>query len=169
MSDKAVLVTGAAGFIGFHVARQLLSEGRDVVGLDNLNNYYDPALKQSRLSILREQPAIPFRASRSCRSSLDGVAVRETPISRSWSTSRPRRACVIRSTILTPMSTPILRALSMFWRAAATRLSPSGICIILVGLRRQYQATIFSRRQDGSSGQSLRGDQEGQRTDGSFL
>ena len=60
MSDKAVLVTGAAGFIGFHVARQLLSEGRDVVGLDNLNNYYDPALKQSRLSILRENSRFRF-------------------------------------------------------------------------------------------------------------
>ncbi|MGC2315864.1 MAG: NAD-dependent epimerase/dehydratase family protein, partial [Bradyrhizobium sp.] len=45
MSDKAILVTGSAGFIGFHVARQLLAEGRHVVGLDNLNNFYDAALK----------------------------------------------------------------------------------------------------------------------------
>ena len=37
MSDHATLVTGAAGFIGFHVARQLLAEGRNVVGLDSLN------------------------------------------------------------------------------------------------------------------------------------
>jgi UDP-glucuronate 4-epimerase len=56
MSDQAILVTGAAGFIGFHVARRLLAEGRSVVGLDNLNSYYDPALKQARLDILgREQ------------------------------------------------------------------------------------------------------------------
>ena len=60
MSDQAVLVTGAAGFIGFHVARQLLSEGRDVVGLDSLNNYYDPALKQARLNILRENSRFGF-------------------------------------------------------------------------------------------------------------
>lgn len=60
MSDQTVLVTGAAGFIGFHVARQLLSEGRRVVGLDSLNNYYDPALKQARLNILRENPRFGF-------------------------------------------------------------------------------------------------------------
>ena len=52
MSDQPILVTGAAGFVGFHVCRQLLAEGRGVVGLDSLNNYYDPALKQSRLDIL---------------------------------------------------------------------------------------------------------------------
>ena len=52
MSDQPILVTGAAGFIGFHVARQLMAEGCNVIGLDNLNNYYDPALKQSRLDIL---------------------------------------------------------------------------------------------------------------------
>jgi len=60
MSDQAVLITGAAGFIGFHTARQLLSEGRDVVGLDSLNDYYDPALKHSRLNILRENPRFSF-------------------------------------------------------------------------------------------------------------
>jgi UDP-glucuronate 4-epimerase len=60
MSDQTILVTGAAGFIGFHVARQLLSEGRHVVGLDSLNNYYDPALKQSRVNILRENSRFEF-------------------------------------------------------------------------------------------------------------
>jgi UDP-glucuronate 4-epimerase len=60
MSDQTILVTGAAGFIGFYVARQLLAEGRNVTGLDNLNNYYDPALKQSRLNILREDSRFSF-------------------------------------------------------------------------------------------------------------
>jgi UDP-glucuronate 4-epimerase len=60
MSDQTILVTGAAGFIGFHVARRLLAEGRDVTGLDNLNSYYDPALKQARLNILRENPRFGF-------------------------------------------------------------------------------------------------------------
>ena len=60
MSDQTILVTGAAGFIGFHVARLLLAEGRNVVGLDSLNNYYDPALKQSRLNILRKGTRFSF-------------------------------------------------------------------------------------------------------------
>src|SRR5437763_14933359 len=60
MLDEAILVTGAAGFIGFHLARQLLADGRHVVGLDNLNSYYDPALKQSRLGILREHSRFSF-------------------------------------------------------------------------------------------------------------
>jgi len=60
MSDQTILVTGAAGFIGFHVARRLLAEGRAVVGLDSLNAYYDPALKQARLDILLSQPGFTF-------------------------------------------------------------------------------------------------------------
>jgi UDP-glucuronate 4-epimerase len=47
-----ILVTGAAGFIGFHTARQLLERGEEVVGLDNFNDYYDVSLKESRAAIL---------------------------------------------------------------------------------------------------------------------
>jgi UDP-glucuronate 4-epimerase len=60
MADHAILVTGAAGFIGFHVARRLLAEGRNVVGLDSLNAYYDPGLKQARLDILRGDARFSF-------------------------------------------------------------------------------------------------------------
>src|SRR5580698_7997085 len=60
MSQTAVLVTGAAGFIGFHVAQRLLSEGRAVVGLDTLNSYYDPKLKEARLDILKRDPNFSF-------------------------------------------------------------------------------------------------------------
>lgn len=55
-----VLVTGAAGFIGYHVSRRLLERGDDVVGIDNLNAYYDPSLKEARLAMLREFPRFRF-------------------------------------------------------------------------------------------------------------
>ena len=49
-----LLLTGAAGFIGFHTAQILLARGDEVVGLDNLNDYYDVSLKQARLAILQD-------------------------------------------------------------------------------------------------------------------
>lgn len=49
-----VLVTGAAGFIGFHVSKKLLERGDDVVGIDNFNDYYDPALKEARAELLQD-------------------------------------------------------------------------------------------------------------------
>ncbi len=55
-----VLVTGAAGFIGFHVARRLLDRGDVVVGLDNLNDYYDVALKQARLKLIDSHENFSF-------------------------------------------------------------------------------------------------------------
>ncbi|GDY12613.1 NAD-dependent epimerase [Planctomycetota bacterium] len=55
-----ILVTGAAGFIGSHVCHRLLDAGRPVLGLDNLNAYYDPALKQARLDRLLARPAFTF-------------------------------------------------------------------------------------------------------------
>ncbi|MEO7104511.1 MAG: NAD-dependent epimerase [Gemmatimonadaceae bacterium] len=54
------LITGAAGFIGFHVATQLLLRGDTVVGVDNLNNYYDPRLKSARLEMLLARDAFSF-------------------------------------------------------------------------------------------------------------
>ena len=55
-----ILVTGAAGFIGFHTAKALLERGDEVVGLDNLNEYYDVTLKHARLDILKQQPQFEF-------------------------------------------------------------------------------------------------------------
>ncbi|MEX1205753.1 MAG: NAD-dependent epimerase/dehydratase family protein, partial [Dongiaceae bacterium] len=55
-----VLVTGVAGFIGFHVAAALLARGERVVGVDNLNDYYDVALKEARLAELEDRPGFEF-------------------------------------------------------------------------------------------------------------
>jgi UDP-glucuronate 4-epimerase len=60
MAREGILVTGAAGFIGFHVAAKLLGSGRSVVGIDNLNDYYDPALKKARLAYLTRNPGFRF-------------------------------------------------------------------------------------------------------------
>lgn len=54
------LVTGAAGFIGFHLARRLLEDGGRVVGVDNINDYYDPRLKEDRVAILEKYPDFTF-------------------------------------------------------------------------------------------------------------
>lgn len=58
--SEAILVTGAAGFIGFHVSQKLLQAGHKVVGLDNLNSYYDPRLKEARLDVLKNDPGFSF-------------------------------------------------------------------------------------------------------------
>jgi UDP-glucuronate 4-epimerase len=55
------LVTGAAGFIGFHLSRRLMERGETVVGLDNLNDYYDVSLKQARLEILNSESTFEFQ------------------------------------------------------------------------------------------------------------
>jgi UDP-glucuronate 4-epimerase len=66
-----VLVTGAAGFIGMHVAQALLARGDQVLGIDNLNDYYDPALKHARLAQLMTHPKFVFQ----CLDIRDGDAV----------------------------------------------------------------------------------------------
>jgi UDP-glucuronate 4-epimerase len=58
--DEPILVTGAAGFIGFHVTRRLLSQGRRVVGVDSMTTYYDPALKEARRAELAKSNHFEF-------------------------------------------------------------------------------------------------------------
>ena len=58
--SRRVLVTGAAGFIGYHLSERLLAAGDEVFGLDNLNDYYDPRLKEARLERLKKQKTFRF-------------------------------------------------------------------------------------------------------------
>ena len=61
MPNNTILITGAAGFIGFHVAQRLLSDGREVVGVDSVNDYYNPKLKEARLELLKRNSKFSFR------------------------------------------------------------------------------------------------------------
>ncbi len=59
-AKKKVLITGAAGFIGFHLSHRLLELGAEVFGFDNINDYYDTKLKETRLAILKKYPSFSF-------------------------------------------------------------------------------------------------------------
>ncbi|MCP5363744.1 MAG: NAD-dependent epimerase [Hyphomicrobiales bacterium] len=79
-TGSKILVTGAAGFIGFHMTQRLLSEGFAVVGLDNLNAYYDPRLKKARLDRLRGDPGFSFeKVDLADRQAMEGVFARVKP------------------------------------------------------------------------------------------
>jgi UDP-glucuronate 4-epimerase len=72
------LVTGAAGFIGFHVVQRLVAQGHDVIGIDNLNDYYDVNLKLARLDVLAKLPLFKFiKLDLADRSGISDLFVRE--------------------------------------------------------------------------------------------
>ena len=60
MNDKKILVTGSAGFIGASLSKKLLENGHELIGIDNINNYYDISLKKERLDILKSYEKFKF-------------------------------------------------------------------------------------------------------------
>jgi UDP-glucuronate 4-epimerase len=79
----AYLVTGAAGFIGFHTCRKLLDRGESVVGVDIVNDYYDPSLKEARLKILQQLPGfVPHRVDIAERAAMEKVAASHPDVTR---------------------------------------------------------------------------------------
>ena len=106
MAGEQVLVTGAAGFIGMHVSQRLLADGYQVLGLDNLNTYYDPRLKEARLrqsgprrqlSVPEDGCGRPQRAWRTCSPRTGSTTS---------CTSRRKPACGIPWSTRTPMRMP---------------------------------------------------------------
>ena len=71
---RRILVTGAAGFIGFHLSRSLLADGWQVLGIDSVNDYYDPQVKWDRLELLKKSGDFRFeRVSLEDRDTLTSV------------------------------------------------------------------------------------------------
>ncbi len=78
-----ILVTGAAGFIGLHVSKALLDRGEQVIGVDSLNDYYDPTLKRARLAQLEGRNGFSFhRIDVADREAMFALAGAEFPLCR---------------------------------------------------------------------------------------
>ena len=97
--DAPVLVTGCAGFIGMHTALALLAQGRRVTGVDNLDPYYDVALKEARLARLARASGIPVRRASISPTPTRRRACSATAGSGRSSILRRSRASAIRSSI----------------------------------------------------------------------
>jgi len=79
MDLNRVLITGAAGFIGFHLCQKLLNSGQSILGIDNLNSYYDPLLKRGRLRLLEKHPKFHFNKVDLCDSALEKIILDFNP------------------------------------------------------------------------------------------
>ena len=158
-----VLVTGAAGFIGSALSARLLARGDQVLGFDNLNDYYDPTLKQARLARLSPQPGFRF-----VKASLEDRAALES----AFSEFKPQRVvnlaaqAGVRYSLENPHAyidsnivgfTNILEACRH-----GGRRRTSGLCVFKFGLRRQPQAAVLGAGPGRPPGQPVCGHQEGQ-------
>ena len=163
-----VLVTGAAGFIGMHVARRLLERGDTVVGLDNLNDYYDVNLKLGTAEAARASGIlVPQDRRRRQRGYQSALRCREV---------RSRRAprCTGRGALFADQSARV-RPLEHHRLPQHPRGLPSPpgraprLCQQLERLRRQHPTAVQGVRQRRPPGQPVRGEQEVERTDGAHL
>ena len=164
-----IFVTGAAGFIGFHVSKRLLERGEDVVGIDNLNDYYDPALKHARLDILRKFERFEFvRADIADRAAMRGAVRAPQAAAR----RPPRRAG--RRALLAHQSARVHREqhhrLPEHPRGMPpSRRRASRLRVVELRLRREHEAAVLRARQHRSSRLALRRDEKSERADGAHV
>ena len=144
MKDDTILVTGAAGFIGFHVAQRLLSSGREVVGLDSVNDYYDPALKRARVDILKCKSNFTFvQSDLADRAATKSVFAQH----RFPAVIHLAAQAGVRYSLEKPAAAYTDANIEGFPECARgmppSRLRASALCVLIVGLWRQYKAAVF--------------------------
>ena len=164
-----ILVTGAAGFIGFHTAARLLDRGDEVVGLDNMSPYYDVSLKEARLARLERRNGFHFIKADLADQEVVGAVFAE---------EKPERVihlaaqAGVRYSLQHPhayIDANIRGFLHVLEGCRHHGVRASRLCLVELGLWREPQAPLQRQRQCRSSGEPLRRDQEGERADGAFL
>ncbi len=163
-----VLVTGAAGFIGSALSQALLDRGDEVVGLDNLNDYYDVSLKEARLARLTALPGFRFvRADIADRAAMRGLFAGE------------RYDCVVnlaaqagvRYSLVNPhayVDANITGFLNIL-EGVRHHGRPGRLCLVELGVRGKHAAAVSRDRLRRPPRVPLRGHQARQRADGAFL
>ena len=163
----AILVTGAAGFIGYSVCDRLLARGERVIGIDNLNDYYSVSLKQDRVGALEEAHGNGFQFVKTDFAEREALARRNRRQGRRGDHS-PRRAG---GRALLAAQPPRLRPVQSGRPSQHVGSRPpsgrqaSRLCVLLVGLWRQYEIAVQCRRSGRPAAVALCRDQEGRRTD----
>ncbi len=156
-----ILVTGTAGFIGFHVARRLLDAGHEVTGIDGFTPYYDLALKERRQALLAEQPG--FRQNRLMLEDAPGL---RAVYGRGFDLVFHFAAQAgVRYSLENPRAYVDANLTGTFNLLECLRQAPPAPCLArldLLGLWRQSQHSVPRDRPCRSSADALCGDQEGQ-------
>ena len=161
----AVLVTGAAGFIGAATSRALLERGDEVVGIDNLNDYYDPRSSGAARRSSQRNSATASGSS----GSTSPMPRRSTRVDRRAWTSKRSSISARRPAFATASRTPRLysveprRPCNMLELARNAAAAAHGLCVVIVGLWRQQDPALPGRGPRRSPAFALRRDQEGRR------
>ena len=164
-----ILVTGAAGFIGFHASLSFLRAGHRVVGIDNLNDYYSPALKEDRLALLRDFASFRFeRLDLADDSGMERLFGKE----RFSHVVHLAAQAGVRYSLKNPRAY-IQSNLAGFGNilegCRQTRVELSDLRIFQFRVRLKYSDAFFRRPECGSSSQLVRGHEKVQRAYGAQL